>query len=70
MSTHDLVIRNASLIDGTGTDPRPADVAVSTALGVYAPTTWTLRDMAVDVVGKYVQAQGTGLVFDRFLDRR
>lgn len=48
----------------------PADVAVSTALGIYAPATWTLRDLAVDVVGKYVQAQGTGLVFDRFLDRR
>ncbi|MGY2066425.1 hypothetical protein [Blastococcus sp. SYSU DS0619] len=46
----------------------PADVAVSTALGIYAPGAWTLRDLAVDVAGKYVQAQGTGLVFDRLLD--
>ena len=29
MTTHDLVIRGAELFDGTGNDPRPADVAVS-----------------------------------------
>ncbi|MEY3823609.1 MAG: hypothetical protein RL628_1717 [Actinomycetota bacterium] len=29
MSAHDLVIRNASLVDGTGAPARMADVAVS-----------------------------------------
>jgi hypothetical protein len=46
----------------------PADVALSTALGVYAPRTWSAKDWAIDVAGKYVQAQATGLVFDRLLD--
>ncbi|WP_346621286.1 hypothetical protein [Blastococcus montanus] len=46
----------------------PADVAMSTALGVYSPSIWTVGEWAVDVVDKYLQAQATGLVFDRFLD--
>ena len=45
----------------------PADVATSTALGVYAPSTWTAKDWLIDVLGKYVQAQATGLIFDRRL---
>ncbi|MCZ2810007.1 hypothetical protein O2W15_01035 [Modestobacter sp. VKM Ac-2979] len=44
------------------------DVLLNTALGLYRPTTWSRRDWAVDVAGKYVQAQGTGAVFDRMLD--
>lgn len=44
------------------------DVALNTALGLYSPTQWTAKDLIVDVVDKYVQAQGTGLVFDRLLD--
>ena len=46
----------------------PADVAMSTALGVYAPSTWTAKDWLVDALDKYVQAQATGLLFDRFAD--
>ncbi|MDK3256836.1 hypothetical protein [Blastococcus capsensis] len=44
------------------------DVLLNTALGLYHPTRWSARDWAIDVADKYVQAQGTGLVFDRLLD--
>ena len=44
------------------------DVAVNTALGLYRPWQWSAKDTLVDVVDKYVQAQGTGAVFDRLLD--
>ena len=46
------------------------DVLLNTALGLYSPTQWSAEDLAVDVVDKYVQAQATGLVFDRVLDPR
>ena len=44
------------------------DVLLNTALGLYEPRTWSAQDWAVDLVDKYVQAQATGLVFDRLLD--
>lgn len=44
------------------------DVLLNTALGLYRPRQWSRTDIAVDVLDKYVQAQGTGLVFDRLLD--
>ncbi len=44
------------------------DVALNTALGLYQPTRWSAQDWAIDVVDKYVQAQATGLIFDRVLD--
>ena len=44
------------------------DVLLNTALGLYRPRQWSAKDLAIDVVDKYVQAQGTGLVFDRLLD--
>ncbi len=44
------------------------DVALNTALGLYQPTRWSAQDWAIDIVGKYVQAQATGLIFDRVLD--
>lgn len=44
------------------------DVVLNTALGLYEPATWTAKDWAIDVVDKYVQAQATGLVFERILD--
>lgn len=44
------------------------DVLLNTALGLYQPTQWSKQDWIVDVLGKYVQAQATGAVFDRFLD--
>lgn len=44
------------------------DVLLNTALGLYHPTQWSKKDLIVDVVDKYVQAQGTGMVFDRLLD--
>ncbi len=44
------------------------DVLLNTALGLYHPTSWSAQDWIVDVVDKYVQAQATGFVFDRFLD--
>jgi hypothetical protein len=44
------------------------DVLLNTALGLYHPTQWSKKDWIVDVIDKYVQAQGTGAVFDRVLD--
>ncbi len=44
------------------------DVLLNTALGLYHPTQWSKKDLAIDVLDKYVQAQGTGAVFDRVLD--
>lgn len=43
---------------------------LATALGLCTPTRWSAKDVAVDVVDTYVQAQATGLVFDRVLDPR
>jgi hypothetical protein len=44
------------------------DVLLNTALGLYHPTQWSTRDLVIDLVDKYVQAQATGAVFDRILD--
>lgn len=44
------------------------DLAINTALGLYHPTQWSAQDWAIDIIDKYVQAQATGLVFDRVLD--
>ncbi len=44
------------------------DVALNTALGLYRPLRWSVMAALIDVAGKYVQAQGTGAVFDRVLD--
>jgi hypothetical protein len=44
------------------------DVLLNTALGLYKPTQWSAQDLIVDVVDKYVQAQATGVIFDRILD--
>ena len=44
------------------------DVALNVALGLYRPQHWSAKDLLIDVVDKYVQAQGTGAVFDRVLD--
>jgi len=41
------------------------DVALNTALGLYEPQKWSGRDWAIDVGDKLVQAQASGLVFDR-----
>ena len=46
------------------------DVALNTALGLYRPRQWSTKDLVVDVVDKYVQAQATGALFDRLLDPR
>ena len=44
------------------------DVLLNTALDLYHPTQWSKKELLIDVLDKYVQAQGTGLVFDRWLD--
>lgn len=46
----------------------PADVLLSTALGIYHPKGWSTQDWVIDVAEKYIQAQATGFFFDRFLD--
>ncbi len=44
------------------------DLILNTALGLYKPTQWSRKDWTIDLVDKYVQAQATGLFFDRLLD--
>lgn len=44
------------------------DVALNTVLGLYQPGSWTAQDWVVDVVDKLVQAEATGVIFDRLLD--
>ncbi len=41
------------------------DVLRNTALGLYQPSSWSGRDVAIDVIDKLVQAQATGAIFDR-----
>jgi hypothetical protein len=43
-------------------------VLLNTALGLYHPTQWSTKELLIDVVDEYVQAQATGAVFDRMLD--
>ncbi|MEJ7892781.1 MAG: hypothetical protein WKF94_09085 [Solirubrobacteraceae bacterium] len=43
----------------------PIDVVTATLLGVYRPKEWTAKETAIDVVDKLVQAQATGMVYDR-----
>ncbi|MBW3615648.1 MAG: hypothetical protein KY439_10125 [Actinobacteria bacterium] len=44
------------------------DVLLNTALGLYEPSKWSRRDLAIDVVDKLVQAEATGFIFDRMRD--
>lgn len=48
----------------------PADLTTATLLGVYKPKTWSRQDVAIDLVDKLVQAEATGVVFDRLDARR
>jgi hypothetical protein len=43
------------------------DVLMVTALGLDKPWTWSRQDTAVDVIDKFVNVVGTGLVFDNVL---
>jgi hypothetical protein len=45
-----------------------ADVLLSTALGIYQPSTWSRQDVTVDLVDKFVQVAITGAVFERLLE--
>ena len=44
------------------------DVLLNTALGLYQPWKWSLQDVTVDVLDKFVQAAATGVIFDHVLD--
>lgn len=44
------------------------DVALNTVLGLYEPSKWSTRDLVIDLVDKLVQAEATGLIFDRMRD--
>lgn len=43
------------------------DVVANTALGLSHPLQWSARDVLIDVLDEYVQAQAPGTVFDRVL---
>ncbi len=42
-----------------------SDVLSATALGLYKPWRWTLKDVAVDVVDKLVLAEATAFAFEQ-----
>lgn len=44
------------------------DVLLNTALGLYEPSKWSMRELVIDVVDKLIQAEATGLIFDRVRD--
>ncbi len=44
-----------------------SDVLLNTALGLYDPKSWSVEDWVIDVTEKLIQAEVTGLVFDRVL---
>lgn len=44
------------------------DVLLNTALGLYEPSKWSMRELVIDVVDKLIQAEATGLIFDRMRD--
>ncbi len=58
-------LKGPAAIGGTFAAMYPADVMLATALGVYRPREWSVKDTAIDVVDKLVQAAGTGLLYDR-----
>ncbi len=37
------------------------DVLLNTALGLYEPSSWSMDELAVDVIDKLVQAEATAL---------
>jgi hypothetical protein len=41
------------------------DVLLNTVLGLYQPSSWSGRELAIDVIDKLVQAEATGAIFDR-----
>ncbi len=45
------------------------DVVGNTALGLYAPGRWSLRDWAIDVTNKLVLAQAVGAAYDALRGR-
>ncbi len=61
-------LRGQKAVNGVFATVYVADVLLNTALGLYRAEQWSAKDLAIDVMDKYVQAQGTGLVFDRLLD--
>ncbi len=43
------------------------DLLLNTALGLYKPGSWTRQQWTIDLLNKFVQAAGTGIVYDRLL---
>lgn len=43
------------------------DGILGTAPGLYGPSAWSGKDLAVDVLDKFVHTEATGVIFDRFL---
>ncbi len=41
------------------------DAILNTALGLYKPWRWSLQDWVIDVGDKLIQAEATGLVYQR-----
>ena len=46
------------------------DLAINTALGLYAPARWTRRDWAIDVANKLVLAEACAAAYARLPGRR
>ena len=61
-------LRGQKAVNTVGGVVDTGDVLLNTALGLYSPMRWTKKELIIDVVDKYVQAQATRVVFDRVLD--
>lgn len=46
------------------------DVLLNTALGLYEPRAWSTQDWVIDIGHKLVQAEATGVIYDRVFARR
>lgn len=57
-------LRGQPAVAATFTAMYSGDVLLATALGIYEPAKWSLDDTVIDVVGKLVQAEATGAIFD------
>ncbi len=44
-----------------------SDFILNTALGLYEPSSWSVEDWTIDILEKLIQAEATGIIFDRAL---
>lgn len=58
-------LRGQPAVGATFAAMYPGDVLTATLLGIYRPREWSVKDTAIDVIDKLVQAEATGVIYDR-----